>query len=295
MITIDTPEQHHLGAVQRWFEAVVTHPGGVEAGAASPGAQQYARLGRDELERMVQRSPSLTAHDRLSIYANAYYARLLECMAESFPIFQKAVGEDLFSDFAFAYLQQCPPTSYSLNHLADRFPDFLRHSAPGTEGAEADWVTFLVDLAHLEWTIAQVFDGPGTESMDLPGPEDLRALDPDAWRQARIELAPCLRLLACRCPVNGYYTRARADDQAPDPPAAAAAWVAVSRRDFVVRRFDLEAGEYVLLEALGSGQCVEEAIQISAATVELDDAALAMTLQCWFTRWSKEGFFASIC
>ncbi len=286
------PPDEQLDVVQRWFRAVVTHPGGVEAGAAGDDAQRFVRLGRDELQRMVRQTPTLSAHERLSIYANAYYARLLECMAESFPVFQKAVGEELFNDFAFTYLQEHPPSSYSLNHLADRFPDFLARSAAEMEGGA--WADFLVDLARFEWTIADVFDGPGTEAMTLPGADALRALTPAAWRTARLELAPCLRLLALRSPINDYYAQVRFDQTVPSPPDPTPTWTAISRADYVVRRHPLEEGEYLLLEALASDQTVESAIAACASHVALDDAALAAAIQRWFQRWAGAGFFTAI-
>ena len=94
--------------MQRWFQAVVTHPAGVEGGAGSEEAQRLIRLKRGELEAVIRRSKNLTAAERLAIYANAYYARLLECLAAYFPVLQSALGEDVFESFAFEYLQHYP-------------------------------------------------------------------------------------------------------------------------------------------------------------------------------------------
>ena len=283
-----------LDAVQRWFHAVMIHPGGVEAGMAGNAAQRIARLDRDDLEQMVLRSPTLSAHDRLAVYANAYYARLLECMAESFPVFQKTLGEELFNDFALTYLQDYPPESYSLNRLADHFAEFLDRSRPPSSRSGAEWSGFLVELARLEWTIAQVFDGPGIEGIRLPGPKAWQSVAPEMWAEARLTLAPCLRLLACRYPVNHYYGAARSTETVPDPPAPVASWIAVSRRDYVVRRHELEKGEYQLLDAVKEGATIGEAIERCADAVSLDDSALAESLQRWFQRWSREGFVVAI-
>lgn len=163
-----------LDVVQRWFQAVVTHRGGVADGAESQEAQGLIRLNRGELEAVVCRSRNLTAAERLSIYANAYYSRLLECLGEAFPILKKALGEEVFTDFAFEYLQSYPSRSYTLDHLGESFPRFLAETRPEDEPGAVSWPDFLIDLATLEWTIAKVFDGPGVEGRTVLKPGDLR-------------------------------------------------------------------------------------------------------------------------
>ena len=59
-------EPRSLDVVQRWFQAVVTHPSGVQGGAASAEAQELIRLNRGELEAVVRRSRNLTAAEQLS-------------------------------------------------------------------------------------------------------------------------------------------------------------------------------------------------------------------------------------
>ena len=126
-----------LDVVQRWFQAVVTHPGGVESGVESAEAQALIRLPRGELEAVVRRSRNLTAAERIGIYANAYYARLLECLAAYFPMLQKTLGEEIFEGFAFEYLQRYPSRSYTLSRLGEDFPRFLEETRPDSEESEA--------------------------------------------------------------------------------------------------------------------------------------------------------------
>ncbi len=239
-----------LDVVQSWFQAVVTHPGGVEQGVASPAARQLVRLDRGQLEAMVRRSSRLTAEERLSIYANAYYARLLECLGDCLPVLKRVVGAPVFDAFAFDYLQRYPSRSYTLDRLAENFPRFLRETRPdagdAAESAEPGWPDFLIDLATFEWSIAKVFDGPGAEGQPLLTAADLAALngtaaagssdpagrtdhadaaggtgngvaDPGAaarFAAGRLVPVPCLRLLSLRFPINAFYSAARADPDA---------------------------------------------------------------------------------
>ncbi len=282
-----------LDTVQQWFQAVVTHPEGVAAGSAADEAQRLIRLDRGELETVVRRSRNLTAEERLSIYANAYWARLLECLGDCFPVLKKALGDDVFDSFGFEYLQRYPSRSYTLDRLGESFPRFLDETRP----PDADWPDFLVDLARLEWTLAKVFDGPGVEGQTLLRPGDLDGIAPERFAAARLVPVVCLRLLVSRYPVNAYYTAARqAEEGAAEGgeipiPEPAEERVAILRRDFVVRRYVLSHPQHALLTALLEGAPVGEALAAAAAASDLDDDELAAALQAWFRFWTAEGFF----
>jgi hypothetical protein len=306
-----TEDQEGIGAapaldvVQRWFQAVVTHPDGVAGGLASPAANRFVPLDRDGLERLVRRSSRLTAEQRLSIYANAYYARLLECLADCFPVLRRVLGAEVFAGFAFDYLQRYPSRSYTLDRLAESFPRFLEETRPDRPApGEAAWPDFLVDLATLELAIAQVFDGPGAEGEPLLTPAELGPLRADGrFAAARLKAVPCLRLLRFRYPVNAFYTAARAPAGRPGRevpaeelpfPEPAVEHVALSRADFVVRRHELSPLEHAILAALLGGASVGEAIAAGAAGSDLADDDLAARLDATFRRWTAAGFFSAL-
>jgi hypothetical protein len=283
-----------LDVVQRWFQSVVTHPGGVDAGLASAEAQALVRLDPGEVESVVRRSRNLTAAERLSIYANAYYARLLECMGACFPTLREALGAETFDDFAFEYLQRYPSRSYTLDRLAESFPRFLDETRPERPaGAEVDWPDFLVDLATLELAIAQVFDGPGGEGKPLLGPDDLLAIPAERFAEARLVPVAGLRLLSFRYPVSAYFGAVRAEGH-PPVPEPAVEHVALVRRDFVVRRHPLDPAQHALLASVVAGRSVGEALGAAATLSDLDDDALAAAVRDWFRGWTAAGFFVAV-
>ena len=192
-----------LDSLQRWMQEVITHPLGIKAGIDSGAAQEEIDTSVADIESVIQRSKACTSVERLAVYGNAYYARLLECMRELFPATMLAVGEEAFDQFTLEYLQVYPPHSYTLEHLSDRFVDFLEETRPADEAESADepapsWPEFVVDLARLELAIENVFDGPGVEQQPKLSAEELQAISPDDWPRARINVAPCLKLLALR-------------------------------------------------------------------------------------------------
>ncbi len=291
-----------LSDLQRWFQAVVTHPDGISVGAESEEAIAIAPLSRNELESMVTRSEKLSAQERLSIYAQAYFARLIECLGESFPVLKQTLGEELFNGFAFGYLQQYPSRSYTLARLADKFAQFLHETRPSNDEATADgedlhpsWPDFLIDLANLEWNIADVFDGPGIEKITTLNAEQLLDVTPEQWGAIRLQTAPCLRLMKTQFPVNGYFTAIRLadNDTKVDPPSPEDSYVALSRREYIVRRHELSRPQYELLVALQDGRTIAEAIEHAALAGGMSDDDLIKNLPSWFGAWTRHQFFVS--
>lgn len=289
-----------LEKVQRWMQSVIMHPDGVAAGLDSEAARKHIDVPAEQVEQVISPSQALSSVERLSIYANAYYARLLECLGEEFPVIKQTLGEETFEAFAFGYLQSYPSRSYTLNRLGANFAAFLAETRPAASDSTEeedplgkDWPDFLVDLATLEWTFSLVFDGPGVEREPLLEATELRNIGVDRWPNARLETVPCLKLLALRFPVNAYYTAAR-KGELPPLPEQARNWLAVNRREYIVRRHEISEPQFVLLTALVEGQTIGAAIE---RVLELPDAnvdALAGQLRTWFHDWAAEGFFRRI-
>jgi hypothetical protein len=282
--------------VQRWMQAVIMHPDGVDAGLASDAARRHLDVAPRDIEHVISRSQAQTSVERLSIYANAYYARLLECLGEEFPVLRQTLGDETFNGFAFDYLQSYPSQSYTLGKLGENFTRYLAETRPAEDESSdvpTNWPEFLIDLATLEWTFSQVFDGPGVEHETLPTSEQLQAIDAQQWPGARLEVVPCLKLLALQFPVNAYYTAIRRSES-PSIPDPAPSWVAITRREFIVRRHELNQRQFELLSALAAGETVGTAIERAAAVAGSSVEEFAVELGDWFREWAANDFFRRV-
>ncbi len=313
MSTLDAPSApSELNHLQRWFQEVITHAEGVDSGVSSEEAQRLIQLSPGQLEKVITRSRALTAAERLAIYANAYHTRLLECLGEVFPMLKRTLGDEAFDGFAFGYLQEYPSRSYTLNELGRHFPRHLQETRPLKEDEELetlatdspdghpshseDWPDFLIDLARLEWAFYDVFDGPGVEGQPLLRADELLNIPAERWPEAQLEPVPCLQLLTTRFPVNDYYTRLRKakENEFVPFPSSHESFVALSRRDFVVRRYNLSPTEFELLRAINEGQPIGRAIQSAALASNDNVEQLASNLRLWFRNWTAEGFFRAV-
>jgi hypothetical protein len=254
-----------LERLQRWMLAAITDPAGTRA---------------EGVEKIVLPSRQQSAAERIAVYGNAYFARLLEVLRELFPCTRFAVGDELFDRFAVDYLQEHPPHSYTLARLADQWVDYLDATRP------ADWGEFVVEAARLEQAIDRIFDGPGPEG--LPP----LVMPANADDSIKLRFIPGFELHAFRYPVSRYYTEWKAGRQ-PEWPERGPQYVALLRRDYIVRRHELSAVQYSLLQALYRGSSLGEAI-VDAAEVEAANVEeLAVEFRRWFGVWGAERFFAS--
>jgi hypothetical protein len=295
-----------LNRLQNWFQVAITHPEGVAHGAASEEARHYLAGAAPEVDAILTRSKALSALDRLAVYGHAYFARLLDCLREEYPVLKTALGDEVFDGFAAEYLQRFPARSYTLFDLGTRFPQFLRDTRPADVGSEGepDWPDFLIDLTELERAFNEVFDGPGIEGKRTLDEAAIAAVPSDRLVEARLIPAPCLRVLAFQYPVHTYFTAVRQSAKAegaggplpadsPIPfPEPAETFLAITRQRYVVRHFELSRPAYDLLSALVRGETLGAAIE-SVANRD-DSGELEPRLVAWFADWATQGFFLDI-
>lgn len=269
---------NRLDSTQRWVQHVITDLDGVAAGVATaPVATAHCA------EEVVRGDARLGAHDRLALYSRTYQRRLAGCLRESYPGLAHALGEELFDDFALDYLRTQPSRSYTLAALGAGWPEYLDATRPDRDlpaPAREGWPDFLVDLARLERTFFEVYDGPGIEGQPLPTAAALPAADLDAsWDGATVTTVACLRLVQARFPVGAYLVAVRRGEQ-PPLPKPAPAFEAVSRRDYVVTITELGARGHALLVRLMAGTPVGGA----ARAVGVPTRAAAKLVRAWADR-----------
>ncbi|MCA9041103.1 MAG: putative DNA-binding domain-containing protein [Planctomycetaceae bacterium] len=278
-----------LPVLQQWMQLVITHPDGVEEGIHSSEAQAQLAIHSDALETVIPRSEQLTSLERLQVYGNAYYARLIDCLGVEFPALKEALGEETFSGFVFTFLQSYPSTSYTLDDLGRNFPQFLEETRPAD--IDQSWPDFLIDLARLERTYAEVFDGPGMETEPGLDVAELASIPSEDWNRLCLKPAPCLRLLELSHPVHLYATAVKKEEQ-PSLPTPEKTWLVVFRSEYVVRRRAVEETQFRLLQALVDGQPLGRALESTFPKESESTSELQETLRDWFTFWAKWRFFA---
>ena len=133
---------------------------------------------------------------RFSVYRNTVNSSLIRVLEAAFPAVQKLVGPAFFAALALVYLRQAPPTDRRLMLYGESFAEFLAGFAPVAH------LGYLPDVARLEQALRQSYHS--ADASPLPG-EALGGMGEDQLLQARIRLAPSLRVLVSNWPVHAIW------------------------------------------------------------------------------------------
>ena len=266
------------------MQAVVMHPEGAEAGVKARAARTLLAEAARDPRSVVLPSKSLTALERLGIYAHMYYARLIEVMEGEYPTTRQLLGEHDFAAACRRYIAKHPSRTRTLNSLSRKFPDFLAKTLPRTGRNR-----FAADVARIERAMEEVFDAPRAEPMTAAQYAEIGAGD---WSRLTLRVTPALVLLKLRYPANAYMTALRRGEK-PRLPKPRATHVIVFRRGYQVFRRDQEAEQWKLLESLAAGKPLGAAVRASIRGSAAGADRVAKHLGKWFEEWASAHLFVS--
>jgi hypothetical protein len=246
----------------------------------------------------IKPNDRLTARERLEIYSRSYWYRLFDSLYEDFPGLRAVLGGRAFERLAKGYLTCCPSRSFTLRNLGSRLEAWLRAN-PSYAG---DRHPLALDMIRLEWAHIEAFD-EGEEK--VLGPEDLLELGPGL----RIRLQPYVRLIELAYPVDDLRVKIKAASEEHGTASNSVLrrkaggtvrrmermspqrlFLAVHRWDFSVYYRRLDPEEFHLLEALGRGLTVDEALESSLGDSALPVDELRRRVENWFAAWAEMGW-----
>jgi len=264
-----------LAGLQAWLQHAIT---------AAPALS----LTEAAAARVVRPSSRMNALERVGVYRDAYFARLLECVADDYPALSALLGHLRFATLCQRYIAAHAPRSPSLNDYGAGLSDFCTAARVRElfgEGPPYD-PTLLRDLAHLEWASVELIHAP--PGVPLTGAEILRHRA--RFGQARLLPVPTLRLLRLDHPIHDLYVSLRAGGAATLPtPAAVASHELLYRAEWQIHCEALTPVEGNLLADLLNGMCIADALARAATR-----GASEHEIGACFQRWLGAGYFAAV-
>jgi hypothetical protein len=149
--------------------------------------QEFLLHGAGAINAHVVSTERVPAETRLSIYSNAYAARLKEALEANYPALAKLLGERDFHNLATDYIAAHDSRFFTIRYYGHVLPHFL--SGNGRYKS----VPFLTDLARWEWMMNEVFDAADAEPVAL---ETLANKSPGDWHAMRFTFHPSVRSLS---------------------------------------------------------------------------------------------------
>ena len=176
---------------------------------------------------------------RFAVYRNNVAVGLTEALETGVPVVRRLVGDEFFRAMAGVFLRAHPPREPRLMLYGAEFPGFVAGFAP------ARGLPYLACVARLEQALRESYHAADAAPVDAAR---MAAAPPDALAQARLGLAPAVRLVRSDWPVLGIW-RANTEPGAPRPGRAAED-VLVARPGFDPRPVGLGPGEAAFAAAL---------------------------------------------
>ncbi len=225
----------NLKNTQKWLQGVITHPNGIHNGAMNTSIE-----GKQwDVDSVISPSKTLTSEQRVHIYHSSYFARLIECFKSEYKGLLNALGLEMFEHFTWCFLQEHPSTSYTLNDLGKRFPEYLEKTL--TESLQSkkpdDWQLFIIDMAKYERMYTEVFNGIGHENI----------LSSDLFEIEPVKLSPSVTLLKLKFSIADCIGQFRENEFDSIPKQQHTNYV-FSRQRFRVRVNTLEIIEFETLQ-----------------------------------------------
>jgi hypothetical protein len=117
-------------------------------------------------DEIIKPGPSLTSAERLELYHRQYWFRILDSLAEDFPVLRRMAGDGVFWELIEAYLLERPSRSFTLRHLGEAFAEFIEIS-PLLDPLRRTWFS---SVAKTEYAFMECFEsaqGALPEAQDL--------------------------------------------------------------------------------------------------------------------------------
>lgn len=266
-----------LREIQARFYRLVTAP----AGAAQALAD--AHLAPSSLATWIREPPRANAFsplDRLEVYAEAYFFRLLDVLRSDYPKLVLAVGDAAFHNLVTDYLLAHPPRDPSVRNAGSRLPAYLGRHPLGVADPE------LPELAALERARVEVFDAADSTVLDVA---TLAARPPADFATLRVRLVRAHAVLTLHRAVAARWASPGAPtNQATVTGETPVPWLVWRGRDpMVVHHLPLAPEDALLVPRLVAG------VSFTAICEHLasgrDDADAMRAIGAWLTRWTDAG------
>ncbi len=292
------PEAMSLAELQRQMAAAIMMPL-----TADEDMRSHAADGRPMTAvaaGFIAPNSQLTPFERLEIYNRQYWYRVLDALAEDFPVLRSVVGSRAFEQLSIEYLTAHPSRSFSLRNLGSKLAEWLA-AHPKFAGRRQ---RLALDVARIEWAFVEAFDNAERTPLTL---DQIATLDGGS----ALGLQPHLRLLALDYAADdlvlslhkqqkrGATEAGVKHEDGPEPPVRLPrlrrrpTWLAAHRFDNAVYYRRLEREEFLTLGAIRAGMGLGEALQAGFNESAKPEARRPALVRAWFAHWAELGWICA--
>lgn len=270
----------NLFDLQKWFATLITQP--LQPTQRLPSQTPFGTQIEEEAKQRIIPNRFLQPHQRLELYHQQYWWRLIKCLQENFPMVLRLFGYEAFNQqIAVPYLAANPPTHWALCRLGDTLPSWIRNNY------HADDQELVVQAAEIDWAAQSAF---WTYSLPCV---DFASLSLEERVHKPLALQPHIHLFALNGDLLSFrdaFLQKEPEywNDHPFPSVRYGKWQGVifrNPKNSVVWK-ELSVGEFRLLSFLKEGLTIDAA----CAKIEEEGGALLEEafemMPVWFQEWT---------
>jgi Putative DNA-binding domain len=182
-----------LKKTQEWFGSIISRPIDQES-RMNPLSPSGVSMEKEACSFLLP-SPTLAPHQRIELYNQQYWWRLMRTLQESFPLVTRLFGcREFDRAIAVPYLVKHRPRHWNLNALGDRLVQWIEEEYEGEDKA------LILDAAKLDFAFEYSFTARHYPTITL---EDLS--DEERFFETKLFLQPHIALFSL--PYDLFTTR----------------------------------------------------------------------------------------
>ena len=279
MPCFDPKIPHHLLSIQKWFASIVVRPLDRESRMLP-----FSPAGRPLFEEAVEFiSPNrrLASDQRIQIYNQQYWWRLLTILHENFPTLTRLFGYvDFNQSMGIPFLSKYPSRHWSLSKLGDQLPLWI------DEHYISEDKQLVLSAAEVDWAYQEIFFAPKpfslTPSLDL--------------LSKKLYLQPHLKLFTLPFDLFSFRTAFLKEtvefwlekEFPPLPKGNKYFFLLYRNQNNFIDYKQVEEGQWTLLHLISGGLSIEDACDhLEGAGGKAAEEAQSSLTQ-WIQEWLKE-------
>lgn len=293
MSVFDIAVPEKLKATQLWFGSIISSPLQEDQSIQplSPSGQPIEK----EAESWIKPNPNLRPHQRIQLYNQQYWWRLLKTLRKNFPIACRLLGPQVFDrDVGIPYLCAYRPQHWSLEMLGAELPQWV-HTQYQNKGK-----ALFFDAVSVDWAMNHAFIAGETAPLDI---QRLTPAEQAHLTERSLGLQKHIHILALKRHLLLWRQELLVGDEdawlekefPPFPNEKGGDFIIYRNANSQVCWKPLTAAEAFLLREFASKSSLEVACtRLLKESPELEPE-VEKNLMLWCHSWIKKGWLVSEC
>lgn len=246
--------------------------------------EHLVRGGSEILSNIVS-TERLSNIDRLAIYGNAYYARLVEVLENDYSTIHTLLGDDEFELLGRRYIEKYPSSFFTLRWFGQHLADFLKAAEPYSKHP------YLYEMALFEWRFTDAFDAADASTVME---QDVAQVPPENWPELVFDFHPSVSWLSYHWNILPVWKAVKEGGDVPvlqkiAEPGSCVVW----RQGLSTKYRTLESHEAELMQAVAQQKNFSQLCELLVEEGELPDK-VPLIIAGFLKTWISQGMITAI-